>query len=245
MRGVDFRLVGHLTMLVALAPAPVRAACEKDTDCKGERVCVRGECTDPADGPQPGAGAGVRVTIESNVAEATLARVASTGFASASGPGGSATAHSVGYEMVCTVPCDKVLDRNFRYVVQNVPAMYGTVGPFTLPAQPEVTLKVEAGSSSAWSWGLVGMFTGGTVSATGVPLLIAGLAADHDELTTTGAVMSVIGLPMLVAGIWAMAANGTEVRTGAGDVLAGDAGPDHRPTGPGTASTVRGLGWSF
>ena len=52
MRGVDFRLVGHLTRLVALAPAPVRAACEKDTDCNGERVCVRGECTDPADGPQ-------------------------------------------------------------------------------------------------------------------------------------------------------------------------------------------------
>jgi hypothetical protein len=39
------------------APSPVGAGCSKDTDCKGNRVCTKGECVDPAPAvgsPPPG-----------------------------------------------------------------------------------------------------------------------------------------------------------------------------------------------
>jgi hypothetical protein len=32
---------------VILTPAPAPAGCAKDTDCKGERICVEGACVDP------------------------------------------------------------------------------------------------------------------------------------------------------------------------------------------------------
>ena len=32
----------------AALPSPAASGCSKDTDCKGDRVCVKGECADPA-----------------------------------------------------------------------------------------------------------------------------------------------------------------------------------------------------
>lgn len=40
-------------LLLALAAPTAWAACEKDTDCKGDRVCEAGVCTDPAAPPRP------------------------------------------------------------------------------------------------------------------------------------------------------------------------------------------------
>ena len=37
----------------APAPAPPAGGCTKDTDCKGDRVCQRGECVDPTPTPTP------------------------------------------------------------------------------------------------------------------------------------------------------------------------------------------------
>ncbi len=37
----------------APAPAPGTAGCTKDVDCKGDRVCSRGECVDPPGPPAP------------------------------------------------------------------------------------------------------------------------------------------------------------------------------------------------
>ncbi|MGI5864360.1 MAG: dickkopf-related protein [Myxococcales bacterium] len=38
--------------LLALS-APARAQCTKDTDCKGDRICINGACTSPAPAPSP------------------------------------------------------------------------------------------------------------------------------------------------------------------------------------------------
>ncbi len=41
------RLLITCLVLTLLAPAVASAGCEKDTDCKGDRICVRGECAEP------------------------------------------------------------------------------------------------------------------------------------------------------------------------------------------------------
>lgn len=41
-------LVGSLLVLCLVLDA--RAQCTKDTDCKGDRICSRGECVDPLPG---------------------------------------------------------------------------------------------------------------------------------------------------------------------------------------------------
>jgi hypothetical protein len=38
--------------------APPQTGCTKDVDCKGDRVCSRGECVDPSPGPAAGPDAG-------------------------------------------------------------------------------------------------------------------------------------------------------------------------------------------
>ncbi len=235
-------------LAVALAPGLARAACEKDTDCKGDRICQGGECVAPG-APAPAGGEtpvpeGVFVTLDSNLPDASLAQVRSIGVATAWGPGGSATAHSVGFEPVCTVPCRKPLDRNYRYVVQHVPAVGGSTSSFILPDQPEVTLKVRGGSDSAYVWGFLGVVFGGTTALIGVCLLAPGLAIDHPELTTAGAITTGVGVPMTAAGLWAMEKNGTEVHTDDGRRLVHDTGP-RRPGALGSAAFGVPFGLAF
>ena len=40
---------------IAPAPAPAAGGCQYDAQCKGERVCVKGECVDPKPASQPAA----------------------------------------------------------------------------------------------------------------------------------------------------------------------------------------------
>lgn len=44
----------YLTALIALATVS-EAGCEKDTDCKGDRLCIDEVCTDPAPAAEPAA----------------------------------------------------------------------------------------------------------------------------------------------------------------------------------------------
>ncbi len=43
-----------LFVAALLLPSLAVAGCEKDTDCKGDRICDQGECVDPAPGPSAG-----------------------------------------------------------------------------------------------------------------------------------------------------------------------------------------------
>jgi hypothetical protein len=56
-----------LVPLLLSLSAPAYAACEKDTDCKGDRVCTNGECAEPA---APGVPAAVPVGPKAVSAEA-------------------------------------------------------------------------------------------------------------------------------------------------------------------------------
>jgi hypothetical protein len=40
--------------VAASAPFHARAQCTKDADCKGDRICVQGECRQPVGAPAPG-----------------------------------------------------------------------------------------------------------------------------------------------------------------------------------------------
>lgn len=37
-----------LTVVLVLVPAYAKAQCTKDTDCKGDRICTKGECQNPS-----------------------------------------------------------------------------------------------------------------------------------------------------------------------------------------------------
>lgn len=55
---LDQRVMRHLACAAAvfaltLFSAAAHAGCEKDTDCKGDRICLNGECRSPAAAPAP------------------------------------------------------------------------------------------------------------------------------------------------------------------------------------------------
>ena len=45
--------IGLVAILAAWSSRPAVAGCEKDTDCKGDRICEAGACVDPAAAPAP------------------------------------------------------------------------------------------------------------------------------------------------------------------------------------------------
>lgn len=224
---------------VAAWTAPARAgSCERDTDCKGDRVCEQGQCVDPVPAALPksadGSGfpGGVRVTIESNRPDATLARV--TGSAVAFGSNG-ATAEATSYEVVCAVPCNKALDRNAKYVFQGVAGLGSMSGEFTLPSRDAVQLKVNSGSQGFYVLGAVGAAVSAAVLGLGGGFWIGGAATGSDDLRSPGMVMTLASAPVLVVSLILLVANGTDVTTDKGEHLA--SGPAGSP-GPASPNGV-------
>jgi hypothetical protein len=175
----------------------------------------------------------VRVTLTSNEPRAVLARVVGRGVAVASGPGGMATATSVTYDMACTVPCGRTLDRNFEYVVQNVSGFGGASSSFVLPDRTEVELRVESHSQSGYVLGFLGTAFGGAGLLTGGIFAGLGAAADMDGLMTAGLVTTLVSAPLFGFGLWGMIDNATDVTTERGEVLARTP-----PMGRGTSMTA-------
>jgi len=245
-------LIGTKTLAAAIAAITTiglavdahAGACEKDSDCKGDRVCEGGVCVNPT--PQAGAApgpatapppaGGVHVTIESNEPNATLARI--TGTAVAYGSGGT-TATAIGYEVVCTVPCNKVVDRNSKYVIQGVSGFGGNSGQFVLPARDSVALKVESRSQGGFVLGFIGTTLSATALILGGTFWGVGAAVDRDSFENTGMIITLISLPVLVGSIYLMAHNTTNVSTDQGESLA----KKRAPTGV-AFSPARG-GWVF
>ena len=220
--------------------------CEKDSDCKGDRVCEAGACvspqpapgTVPAPGPvaAPPPANGVLVTIESNEPNATLARIAGT--AVAYGAGGT-TATAIGYEVVCTLPCNKVVDRNSKYVIQGVSGFGGNSSQFVLPARDSVVLKVESRSHGGFVLGFLGTTLSATALILGATFWGVGAAVDKDSFETTGMIITLVSVPLLIGSIYLMAHNSTSVTTEKGESLA----KKRSPTGV-AFSPARG-GWVF
>lgn len=215
-------------------------ACEKDADCKGDRVCDAGRCVAPhgANEAAEEPASGVRVKVESNNPDATLARV--TGTAVAYGSNG-ASASAMSTEVVCTIPCNRVLDRNSKYVFQGVSGFGAMSGQFALPARDAVTLKVDSRSQGGYVLGFMGTVLAGTALIVGGTFWGVGAAVDRPGFETAGMVTTLISLPLLVGSIYLMIHNQTSISTEKGEDLASV--PIHPRKGFGVAP--QGLGWTF
>lgn len=185
----------------------------------------------------------VVVHIESNKLDATLERVAGEGIVQATGPGGTATAHAADYQMVYTVPCDKPLDRNTKYVFRNVSGFQGMSGTFVLPPRDRVRLDVKSGPQGLWGLGVLGTMVGATGALVGGTFAVLGLVAhgDGSGKTEGGLVTLGISVPILIAGIYLMATNATSVTTEQGESLAKTKPSQKLPIG----LTANGLGGTF
>jgi len=164
--------------------------------------------------------ADVQVHVESNTPDATLERVAAESTASATGPGGTVTASGAAYELVCTLPCDKSLDRNAKYVFRGVSGFGGTSGSFVLPARDSVQLTVMSGSQQRFGLGVVGLAVGSGGVVVAGAFAIVGATSDSSGFLTPGLVGLTISVPILVAGIVLMVKNGTTVTTERNETLA-------------------------
>jgi hypothetical protein len=180
-------------------------------------------------------GDGVFVTIQSNTDSAMLARVMGSSVAYATN-GVSATATS--YEDVCSVPCNKVVDRNYKYVIQGVSGWGAKTSEFHLPRTDKVTLKVTSRSQGAYALGFLGgvlTLTGATVGAT-----FWGIAASEGNDATVSIATTVVCGGLFIGSILLMIGNGTSVDTDTGQSLAKSTEVPKR-TEPGFALTPSGV----
>jgi hypothetical protein len=218
---------GVVACVVALGVVPGARAggCEKDTDCKGDRVCEGGVCLDPpprvATHPESGPGAApandVHVTLESNESAATLWRV--TGRMLVCGAGGRCAAAATS-EFVCVAPCKRLLDRNAKYVIQGVSGPARSTGEFVLPARASVTVRVESHSQTGFVLGTVFAGLSGSGLVVGGSLWGVGAGVGADGLARAGLVVTLVSVPALLGSIYLIAHNMTDVTTDHGETLA-------------------------
>ncbi len=271
MRSSSIVVVFVAGALTVVTPRLASAGCSKDTDCKGDRVCENGACVSPTATPEKASGqknekkgdkkgaksddkaveapaasadpaALVRVTMESNEPKAVLAKIVGMGVAYASGPGGYASASSTDYEMVCTVPCNKEVDRNYQYVIQNVSGFGGVSNSFVLPARNEVTLKVESKSQGLYVGGLLGGSFGASGLIVGLTFMGVGAGVDNGGFVKAGVITTLISLPLTIWGFYSMSTNATSVVTEQSETLA--RAPAEEP-GVKLAATPMGVGLTF
>lgn len=162
-------------------------------------------------GPAPGPGV-VRLHIEGDEPGVQLYRV--LGTAMAVGPGGTAFAQA--QEIVCTAPCDQIIDGS-----KGEPYFFAGDGitasdPFTLTEhQGDIMARVETGSAGARTGGLFMAYTGAPLAAGGIVLTIMGFAMDDetgamDTFKIMGPIMGGVGVALLIPGIVLAAGNSTD-----------------------------------
>jgi len=191
----------------------------------------------------------VLVTLDSNRPSAVLNRVGNRLHVSVTGsPGVYANASGAEYEVVCTVPCRKLLDRNAYYSIGDIAG--GRTAYFLLPNRPEVTLKIRSGSPGRYNRGFLLGALGSTGLLLGAVSAPVGIANDSNGALYTGIVAAAVGLPLLILGIVVVRANMTDVTTDQGEVLAsrpktGSAGVASLRKPGMFGLTSRGFGLSF
>ncbi len=210
-----------LTLVTLAGERIAHAGCEKDTDCKGDRVCSAGVCTEPSPPSSGDKTAGtVMVHVVSNEPAAVLSRVTAEATATASGPGGMASASASEYQVVCGVPCDTAVPINKVYVFQKVSGSGQVSGTFTMPARDRLTLNVDSGSQGMYFLGFMGELLGIMAGVGGLLVVPAGVALHNDGLTIAGGITAGAGAIVTVLSILTLNANGTHVTTDTGERLA-------------------------
>ena len=190
---------------------------------------------------QDTAPSGPTVHVESNKPDATLERITAEVTATASGPGGMATAHAEEFQLVCTVPCDKTIDHNAKYVFRNVAGLYAKSGSFILPARDKVELRVNSGSQGGFMLGFFAVTLGIVGAGTGGLFAGIGAGSDRPGWVAGGLVALGVSVPLLIGGIVLMGSNATSVTTEKGETLV----KNGAPPGPRVGLTASGLGAVF
>jgi hypothetical protein len=207
--------------VVVLWGSGASAQCKKDTDCKGDRVCVEGTCTSEHAAPAPApaekhslvqAPAGAyRLHFTSHLEkddDATDARLRlgrrigfgySTVFASGSAGFVSGSGHSASYEDICISPCE--FDFNpgtylFGYVLPERGRGVPTQDVTLLPTSREMEAQYVS-RASVRTAGFVGFLASVGV---GLVLMIASMAGQGVSWATFDvgcgfALASLVGIP--------------------------------------------------
>ncbi len=207
------------------------AQCVKDTDCKGDRICENGRCSNPpqlsqTNAPQVEQKSKASETQSSGRAELPTGADQVSVTMIADSPSAILQAGSMaspGASIVCGQPCNGVPAKRSPqhfYVVAGDNIIPST--PFVLPPDDnKLTLKVDVSHTStkvlgatAAAMGLVGVAFGGTF------FVMGSLVDDMNSVKTPGLVVGLISVPLLVGGLIAAFGNNTHVRTESGQQLA-------------------------
>jgi hypothetical protein len=137
------------------------------------------------------------VTIKSDKDDVVLNQVTGEGFASAYGAGGSASASSISFQMVCRAPCDRTVAPDFKYFIDGdgMPSSRA----FLLPRDGNVTVDVNTGNNAL-------LISGGIIFSLGSALFVSGLVVAPfngdaaPPLIAIGLPMAAVGLPMFLKG---------------------------------------------
>lgn len=169
------------------------------------------------------------VEIDSPNPNVTLNQITGESFASASGPGGYASASGQSWATVCIAPCGKTLPRGAYYFVDG-PGMPRS-GKFLLPPG-EARLHVKPGSSGPWAVGLVLLSLGGSAVIVGGSLALVGSISTYSKgMATPGFVLLGVGGVATIVGAILMAKNTTDVLDDHGVVLGRKSGTRLTPGG--------------
>lgn len=139
------------------------------------------------------------VTIKSDNDEVALNQVTGESVASAYGRGGSVTASSMSYHMVCRAPCNQPVPADYKYFIDGdgMPSSR----KFLLPTSGDVTVHVNTGNTAVWVTGLSLWLSGGIVGLTGaITGPIIGFEGISGVMIGVGIPLIAIGVPMFLKG---------------------------------------------
>ncbi len=174
----------------------------------------------PASAPNPaGTAAGADVASSSTFAlERSVVHVASDR------PGSWLEARSTledhGWERVCAAPCNRAIVVQGALLRVTAPGMTPSNG-FRIEHGPGTALvKVEGGSATSRSYGILALGVGIPISLTGMGLYGYGRYADQTGTRTAGAVTLGIGALAVLASLPLLVSGSTDVRDGKGSLIA-------------------------
>jgi hypothetical protein len=124
------------------------------------------------------------------------------------------------WQRVCLAPCDRSVVVSGMLARASAPGMT-TSNVFRIqPGAGPALVKVEGGSSSARTLGVIGLAAGIPLALGGAALFSYGQTSDRDGMAVGGAVMLGTGALALLVALPLLVSGGTSVRNGEGRKIA-------------------------
>jgi hypothetical protein len=125
-----------------------------------------------------------------------------------------------GWQRVCLAPCDRALVVSGMLARASAPGMT-TSNVFRIqPGVGPALVRVDGGSSSARTLGVIGLAAGIPIALGGAALFSYGKTNDRDGMAVGGAVMLGTGALALLVALPLLVSGGTSVRNGEGRQIA-------------------------